>query len=371
MIYLFGLFLACFLFLLILLKRGKKYADYVLLAWIGWLAIHLLLFYVHYSGIAFEHPQLLGILLPIPILHGVFLYFYTIALIKEHPIPLKTILLHLIPFVILILVALPFYRLSGEEKLEVFRNQGRGYEWYSIIQMSFFLIAGFTYSILVILEIRKTRQKLLNNFSNLDKKMLRWLEYLAIGLALIWSVSAFFSDQVIFTGVVLFVLFIGFFGINQYPVFYSTSVPDVKAETTVNEKPPEEFSPDPEEKYLKSGLSEEEASNVMMQLESVMKTHRPFADADLTLNDLAEIIKVSPNHLSQVINTISGKTFYHFINTYRIQEFLKLSTLPENKKYTFLGLASECGFSSKTTFNKYFKLQTGMTPSEYFEATRV
>ncbi len=253
----------------------------------------------------------------------------------------------------------------------MFQNEGRGYEWYSTVQMIFFLVAGFTYSIVVILQIRKSRRQLLNNFSNVDKKMLRWLEYLAIGLALIWLTSAFFNDQIIFIGVVIFVLFIGFFGINQYPVFYSTSVPDAKSETMVNEKPPVEVSPDPEEKYLKSGLSEEEASNVMMQLESVMKTQRPFTDADLTLNELAEIIKVSPNHLSQVINTLSGRTFYHYINTYRIQEFLKLSTLPENKKYTFLGLASECGFSSKTTFNKYFKLQTGMTPSEYFEETRV
>lgn len=371
MIYLFGLFLACFLFLLILLKRGKKYPDYILLVWMGWLVIHLLLFYLHYNGFAYEHPQLLGILLPIPILHGVFLYFYTIALIKENLIPLRTILLHLIPFFILILVALPFYRLSGEEKLEVFQNQGRGYEWYSAVQMTFFLVAGFTYSILVILQIRKTRRKLLNNYSNLDKKMLRWLEYLAIGLALIWLTSAFFNDQVIFIGVVIFVLFIGFFGINQYPVFYSVPARDSGVQSAAEKKPEEESSTETEEKYLKSGLREEEASNVMTKLETVMKTQRPFRNADLTLNDLADLINISPNHLSQAINTMGGKTFYHYINTYRIQEFLKVATLPENRKYTFLGLASECGFSSKTTFNKYFKLQTGMTPSEYFETVKV
>ena len=294
MIYVFGLSVACFLFFLILLKKGKKYPDYVLLAWIGWLVIHFLLFYLHYNGFAYEHPQLLGILLPIPILHGVFLYFYTTALIKENPIPLKTIFLHLIPFVILILVALPFYRLSGEEKLEVFRNQGRGYEWYSTVQMIFFLVAGFTYSIVVILQIRKSRRQLLNNFSNVDKKMLRWLEYLAIGLALIWLTSAFFNDQIIFIGVVIFVLFIGFFGINQYPVFYAVSVHDSGVRTAEKEKPEEESSTDTEEKYLKSGLREEEASNVMTKLETVMKTQRPFRNADLTLNDLADLVGVNP-----------------------------------------------------------------------------
>ena len=46
--------------------------------------------------------------------------------------------------------------------------------------------------------------------------MLRWLEYLAAGLAVIWLLSAFFNDQVVFGGVVLFVLFIGFFGLDSY-----------------------------------------------------------------------------------------------------------------------------------------------------------
>jgi len=200
--------------------------------------------------------------------------------------------------------------------------------------------------------------------------MLRWLEYLAIGLAIIWLVSAFFSDEVVFGVVVLFVLFIGFFGINQYPVFYSVTSPEptlIKLESEIQLKEsPTEVPIDNAEKYSKSKLTDDAASGVMILLETIMTNQKPFTNADLTLNDLATAIKVSPNHLSQVINSLSGKTFYHYINTYRIGEFLKLSSLPENRKFTYQGLAQQCGFSSKTTFNKYFKLQTGKTPSEYF-----
>jgi AraC-like DNA-binding protein len=374
MIYLFGLSVAFFLFVLILIKKHKRRPDYVLLIWIGIIVIHMLLFYMQYREVSYQYPHLLGVSLPIPILHGVLLYFYTIELIrKESQITLKKTLLHLVPFFVLIILAIPFYQLSGDEKIEVYRQAGRGFEWYTTIQTSTFVFFGFAYSLASIIEIRKCRRQLLDNFSNIDKKMLRWLEYLAIGLAIIWLVSAFFNDQMVFGVVVLFVLFIGSFGINQYPVFYSVTSPEPTPTNIKPELPPKD-SPineaiDNTEKYSKSKLRDDEATYVMTLLEKIMANQKPFTNADLTLNELATAINVSPNHLSQVINTLSGKTFYHYINTYRIGEFLKLSSLPENRKFTYQGLAQQCGFSSKTTFNKYFKLQTGKTPSEYFGVT--
>ncbi|HEX6892581.1 MAG TPA: helix-turn-helix domain-containing protein [Chryseolinea sp.] len=372
MIYLFGLSVAFFLFVLILIKKYKGRADYTLLVWIGVIVIHMLLFYLDYREISYQYPHLLGVSLPIPVLHGVLLYFYTVALIrKETQVTVKNILPHLIPFFVLALLAIPFYQLTGEEKIEVYRQSGRGFEWYTTTQSFVFMFFGFVYSIASIIEIRKCRRRLLNNFSNVDKKMLPWLEYLAIGLAIIWLVSAFFGDEVVFGAVVLFVLFIGFFGINQYPVFYSAMESRISPSNVTPELPSMKFlTEDPDEnieKYSKSKLRDDEASSVMDQLEKIMANQKPFTNADLTLNDLANSINVSPNHLSQVINSLSGKTFYHYINAYRIAEFLKMSSLPENRKFTYQGLAQQCGFNSKTTFNKYFKLQTGKTPSEYFE----
>jgi AraC-like DNA-binding protein len=367
MIYLFGLSVACFLFLLILLKKGKRRPDFFLLVWMGLLAIHLFLFYIDYTKVSYQFPHLLGIALPLPIVHGVFLYFYTLELTKKAHIRFTTLLLHLIPFFLLTLLTLPFYLLQASEKVSIYQQHGKGFEWYQQLQMVAFLTAGFGYSIASILQIRKYRQQIFNSFSNVDKKMLVWLEYLAIGLGTIWLLSAFFNDQIVFGGVVLFVLFIGFFGINQYPVFYSTPTSEVKVDNFAQDKPVDDALGDVE-KYAKSRITEEEASGVMERLEKVMQTQYPFRNPNLTLNELAGAIDVSPNHLSQVINTVGGKTFYHYINTYRIHEFLKVASIPESKKFTYLGLAYQCGFTSKTTFNKYFKLQTGKTPSEYFEA---
>ena len=42
--------------------------------------------------------------------------------------------------------------------------------------------------------------------------------------------------------------------------------------------------------------------------------------------------------------------------------------ISDNKKYTMISLAYDCGFSTKSTFNKHFKLNTGKTPTEFFNA---
>jgi len=368
--FLFGLSIAVFLFLLTLVKRNKNNSDYILTIWMGFMSIHLSLFAIDYSRVSYQYPHLLGLILPLPILHGFFLYFYTLQTTTNRFPGIKVILLHLIPFFLLASLAIPFYLLPGEEKVQVYLNQGRGYEWYGAIQIALFLTVGLTYSIVSILQIKKHRKQMLNVFSGTEKKTLIWLEWMSYGLGGIWLLSLFFDDQVIFSGVVLFVLFIGVFGVSQTPVFFTTQHENKaegvgkRIEGVLKDTPSDSQA---SEKYQKSGLTEDDASRLSDSLETFMSVNKPYKNPDLTLDELAALIQVNPYQLSQVINSRVGKTFYHYINSYRINEFLKLAALPESSRFTYLGLAYDCGFQSKTTFNKYFKIVTGKTPSEYFQ----
>jgi AraC-like DNA-binding protein len=116
-------------------------------------------------------------------------------------------------------------------------------------------------------------------------------------------------------------------------------------------------------KYQKSALGEEEARQIHLQLQLLMKTEKPYQDPDLTLTNLSQKIGVHPNILSQVINSFEKKNFYEYINEYRIENFKQLIRSPENN--TLLSLAFECGFNSKTAFNRNFKKATGLSPSDY------
>ena len=98
-----------------------------------------------------------------------------------------------------------------------------------------------------------------------------------------------------------------------------------------------------------------------------MLKERPYLDPRLNLSDLSEMINCSPNQLSQLLNENIGKNFYDYVNEYRLGYFRELTRNPRNKQFTFLSLAYESGFNSKSTFNSFFKKSTGVTPSEYLK----
>lgn len=360
MLYLIGLNIACFLFGALILKKDKKHPDYFLQIWLGVIATHLGLHYMLHTGLSYKYPHTLGLTLPLPLLHGVLLYFYTISWIRPQTLSIREMALHLIPFLIVTALAVPFFILPPDQKIMVFQRNGEGFEWYSFLQLPSIIISGMTYTVASMIEIRKGSKA--GQTGTLNIKVFRLLRYLALGLATIWLLSAVFDDSVIFTAVVIFVLFIGFFGISQVPGLYTNPVlAGLVADHTFGSS-----SSLIVERYSRTGLKEEESARIMQRMEELMKAEKPYTNFDLTLNDLATSLNTSPNYLSQVINSVTGKTFYNYINHYRVTEFLLLAAKEENKKYTFLALAYDCGFNSKTTFNKYFKLHTGQTPSEYF-----
>jgi len=53
-----------------------------------------------------------------------------------------------------------------------------------------------------------------------------------------------------------------------------------------------------------------------------------------------------------------------------LAEVKRLLADPRYDHFTLLALAFEAGFSSKTTFNTYFKEKTGLTPSVYRKQKR-
>lgn len=86
---------------------------------------------------------------------------------------------------------------------------------------------------------------------------------------------------------------------------------------------------------------------------------------------MSNILNTHPNYLSQVINEKEGVSFYDYINGLRVDEFKRLVTMPENQKYTIISLACECGFNSKSAFNRIFKKYTNLSPSAYLQTQGV
>ncbi len=373
MFFIVGVFISVFLTLLLLIKKKKSRADKILIIWLCLMVVHQLYNYFLLSGTLFNYPKWLGFEFPLPVLHGVLLYFYVLELTGKRIKKSLKMALHLLPALSLIIFAIPFYILTDSEKIIVFQNEGKGFETFLLYSRILIPLSGLTYSLGSLFLIKKHQKKIQDRFSNTDKKELQWLRYLSIGLGVIWIVSIFFDSDVIFTAVTILVIFIGFFGINQLNIFATNStfeVVEIKETEKIKKTDIDPISKVKEKskRYEKSGLTQEMASNIYSTLKELMGANHLYKNENLTLVELAKQLKVHPNHLSQVINEIEGKNFYNYINALRITEFISLASLPENKKYTMISLAYDCGFSTKSTFNKHFKLQTGKTPTEFFNA---
>ena len=206
---------------------------------------------------------------------------------------------------------------------------------------------------------------MVQQFSTTEKINFNWLLYLIIWIALIWGLVLFVNTNIIYGAIAVFIVWLGYFGIKQVQVFNQPVLVftgNTAAEFPVTE---EAEAASPEKKYRKSGLTDENTEEIHTRLMNLLHEEKPFINPNLTLNELAGMLNVHPNSLSQVINSKENKNFYELINEKRIEEFLTRIFQPESRQYTLLSIAFECGFNSKTSFNRNFKKYTGVTPSEY------
>jgi AraC-like DNA-binding protein len=134
---------------------------------------------------------------------------------------------------------------------------------------------------------------------------------------------------------------------------------------TGTEKIPKLVAYRPAKKYSNSGLSEEEIRLIIVKLEHVMENQKFYLDPEITMDELADTINCSRHHLSQVLNAGLQKSFYDYINGYRVEEAKILLSDIAKANYKVSSIAYDAGFNSLSAFNEVFKKLTGVTPSQY------
>lgn len=112
-------------------------------------------------------------------------------------------------------------------------------------------------------------------------------------------------------------------------------------------------------------MGQQEIDRNLTRLLEVMNEEQSYLDPNLSLKSLARQTSIPVNLISFLINNKLDSSFSEWVNRFRIEAVKKQMTSSRFKQITLAGIATECGFNSKATFNRAFKLQTGMTPSEY------
>lgn len=379
MFYVFGISIAFFLAIVLVTKKNRTSADTVLGVWLVLMGVHLSLYYTIWVANPIFSAHLLGLEIPLPILQNVMLYLYVGVLTQRIALRNLRWLFHLLPLGLIYTWLIQFFCLPASEKLYVYAHQGAGYEFFSVFVHVLYSVSGAYYIARAAWFWRGYQRAKSVGAGNAQPTLNpNWVRGLLIGMTLIWlAVQVQQDDRYVYATAVLFVLWLGYVGIRQGDIFARTpglmparlntarflSDDLMLTEATMETGPDLTDCP----KYASSGLTDETATLLYDQLSDLMQRDALYRESNLTLSGLAGRLGVHANYLSQVINEREGKRFPDYIGSLRIDAFKKVAADPRNSHLTLLALAYECGFNSKSTFNRQFKKQTGQLPSDYWQ----
>lgn len=105
----------------------------------------------------------------------------------------------------------------------------------------------------------------------------------------------------------------------------------------------------------------------IQDLKTLMEIEKPYLNPELNLSDLAKQAKMTRAQLSEIINSGFHLNFNDFVNGYRVETFKDMLNQNKHKQLSILGIAYECGFNSKATFNRVFKKLTDSSPSDFLK----
>ncbi|NER15080.1 helix-turn-helix domain-containing protein [Leptobacterium flavescens] len=216
---------------------------------------------------------------------------------------------------------------------------------------------GVLYFILSLALLHKVQKKLKHLYSHLGQRHFLWLNIFlftffgVIVIDFIFTLSEFlFNYRVEWDGYITVILlivsmfYLAYYGIRQITLFI-----------------PEFLTQDKEQL---SGASED-FNKLNEKLRSLLETDKPYLIPNLTLSDLAEKLGTSEKTLSHFLNNFLNVSFYDLINKHRVNEARENLRSKELEKYSIIGIGSLCGFSSKSSFYRVFKKETGLTPLSY------
>ena len=322
---------------------------------------------VYAAGLVRLYPHVVGSSLTVDFLMAPVLFLYARSLTEPDRAFAKRDLFHLVPFTAATLAMIPFFMLSGPEKLLAVRD-GLPLTWQVIIAAKVLLAAG--YLTMIIRRLRGFVQAP-NNPRARDPNVI-FLYRAMLGLAAVAIASVVLSFlpnaglRVPMDSDTLGMLFIctSIFAISalliRHPIA-SLAAEGVPLARLV-------VPPPLRRKYETSPLSQSDKQACLDRLMSHMASEKPFLDMALDLPALADAIRVRPAHLSQVLNEQLGQSFYELVSSYRVREAQERMGDPAHADKTLIAIAHESGFNSKASFNRAFKRVTGQTPSEYARA---
>ena len=304
-----------------------------------------------------------------PLLYGPLLYLYTQSVLFNDFSFSRRKLIHFFPFIVFTAFAMVTYSIqSTDQKIRILnavleRNIPSLIYIFSIaIYIQLFIYLFFSLRIVnsyVSLASNKFADHMRTNIGWLRFTILFFMVFMLLGaISGLAGITPWAKYYYLFLTILVAVFFLY---INRV-LFKALHFPEIFSGMSEKEAASGEGRA---VKYASSTLHEQEKLRIKESLLQYMEKSKPYLEPELSLDELAVRLSVQPKILSQVINETLGKSFFDYINGYRIDEAMRLLTNPKDPRITVQEVLYEVGFNSKSSFNTLFKKQTGLTPSEF------
>ena len=361
------------IFAFILLRRAwvqERYSDY----WLAGLLFLISCFLFRYvtaeidpTGAHYILNRLLSISYYVI---GVVIYFYLKCQLNARYRLARKDLWHFLP--VFIYVGLFFintiqtYRLGSDWERPLF------YEimsWFYIVYRS---VGTLIYWLLSWRLYQKYRLWLPTERSDTEGVEFKWFRniLIALGIVVFSSIGLNLYDNFVFTTpvwidtsqellVAFGIYYLSFMGYLQYQP--QQLVYDVPVNGTEDKEETNLTS------LLISKMPDAEIEEWKSKILTLIEQDKLYLNPELTLTDIAQRLQTHSKLISAVINEAFDKNFNDFVNEYRVNVFKTKVNDPKLTHLTLLAIAFECGFNSKSTFNRAVKKVTGEMPSAFIQ----
>lgn len=210
-------------------------------------------------------------------------------------------------------------------------------------------IYGFCAAVWAVYKIPKYHRLLKQRFSYDDNINLNWLRYILLSFFAVlslWIIDCvtidFDIEAVYMFGSILIWMNISYFIYRHESVINELAEPSVQDESAIR--------------------SEVDSSSLKECVLNLFEKERIYLNPHLRLSHVAAMANSNRTYVSRLFNDNHGKTFFEFVNGYRVSHAKSLLETSDEK----LDVISEkSGFSSRQSFHRVFSKMAGCTPEQY------
>ncbi|MCZ6594140.1 MAG: helix-turn-helix transcriptional regulator [Bacteroidetes bacterium] len=343
--------------MLLLVKKQDKTSMLLISIFVLIHSVFILHLFLFISNLQFRAPHTFFMSSIFSYLYGPLIYFYFKRITLNYKFR-RIDILHAIPTALIIVAIIPVFLLPAEEKLRAMFGVGTVDKMpYLIYGFSTKLLSLLIYGFLTLRVYLRTNKSL--GLSIEAQKWTRTLVTLTQVYILSYFIYGFIIIKIIPKSEFLYNLqIVAMASMVLYIGYKSYLLPSLFTSGFAR----------PKHKYIKSGLTPSFSSELKTQLKHLMEVEEMYLQNDISLAIISERLGTTRHNTSQVINEHFGLNFFELINKYRIEAAQEILKNDKKKNLNIIDVAYEVGFNNKVTFNKSFRKQLSVTPSQYLSS---